>query len=111
MDLTGRLSNLPDKLLSLLNLRWEAHDGQAAAPSAPAMLLEKPRALVVREALVEVLREANEVLPLMEIRVRMEARLGESLSAQRFKDYVNDQTRGRNPLLERLGYGRYRLRH
>ena len=56
------------------------------------------------------LRDADGELRLMEIRARMEARLGQSLSTNRFKDYVNDQTRGRNPLLERLGYGRYGLR-
>lgn len=110
MDLTGRLSNLPDELLSLLNLRCEPQQRQAAVHSAPVVLFEKPRALVLRETLVEVLREADGDLRLMELRERMEARLGESLASKRFRDYVNDQTRGRNPLLTRLGYGRYRLR-
>ena len=46
----------------------------------------------------------------MEIRRRVEDRLGEPVASARFKDYVNDQSKGGNPLLERLGYGMYRLR-
>ncbi len=46
----------------------------------------------------------------MEIRRRVEERLGEAVDRDRFKDYVNDQSRGADPLLERLGYGMYRLR-
>jgi len=46
----------------------------------------------------------------MEIRQRVERRLGEPVTPKRFKDYVNDQSRGTRPLLERVGYGGYRLR-
>lgn len=49
-------------------------------------------------------------LRLMEIRRRVENRLGESVASARFKDYVNDLSKGAKPLLERLGYGMYRLR-
>lgn len=49
-------------------------------------------------------------LRLMEIRQRVERRLDEPVAPKRFKDYVNDQSRGTRPLLERMGYGRYRLR-
>lgn len=47
---------------------------------------------------------------LMEIRGRVEKRLGTPVDRDRFKDYVNDQSKGPDPLLERLGYGVYRLR-
>lgn len=46
----------------------------------------------------------------MEIRRRVEQRLGEPVAEARFKDYINDQSKGVNPLLERLAYGVYRLR-
>jgi hypothetical protein len=57
-----------------------------------------------------VLAEAGGDLRLSVIHERVEKRLGSSLSRARFKDYVNDQSKGARPLLERLGYGRYRLR-
>lgn len=46
----------------------------------------------------------------MELRRRVEDRLGEPVASARFKDYVNDQSKGVSPFLERLGYGIYRLR-
>ncbi len=46
----------------------------------------------------------------MEIHRRVEERLRKHVDRDRFKDYVNDQSKGPEPLLERLGYGMYRLR-
>jgi hypothetical protein len=47
---------------------------------------------------------------LIEIRRRVDNRLGKPVPPARFKDYVNEQSKGANPVLERLGYGMYRLR-
>ena len=47
---------------------------------------------------------------LMEMRRRVEQRLGGPVDSKRFKDYVNDQSKGADPLLERIGWGTYRLR-
>jgi hypothetical protein len=58
-----------------------------------------------------VLAEAGSELRLFELRRRVEEPLDRKPPRTRFKDYVNDQSKGRNPLLERLGYGRYRLRN
>jgi hypothetical protein len=65
---------------------------------------------LVRDAVVRELGDEGGELRLTEIRRRVELRLGGSVDKHRFRDYVNDQSRGRNPLLERLGYGLYRLR-
>lgn len=64
----------------------------------------------IRDAIVNELALEDAGLRLMEIRRRVEDRLGKPVASARFKDYVNDQSRGTNPLLERLGYGVYRLR-
>ena len=60
---------------------------------------------LVRDALVHELTAAGSELRLMEIRRRVEERLGRPVDRHRFKDYVNDQSRGADPLLERLGWG------
>ncbi len=44
-----------------------------------------------------------------EIRRRVENRLGSPVAHDRFRDYVNSQSKGENPLLKRLGWGMYRL--
>jgi hypothetical protein len=49
-------------------------------------------------------------LRLIEIHRRVEHRLGEPVGYGRFKDFVNAQSKGADPPLERSGYGRYRLR-
>ncbi len=60
-------------------------------------------------SIVDVLAEEGSDLRLREIHRRVEDRLGEELPKNRFKDYVNDQAKGSGAVLERLGYGRYRL--
>jgi len=64
----------------------------------------------VRRALVQVLTSEGSGVRLKDLRQKVEERLGKPVNQNRFKDYVNSQTRGANPLLERLGYGTYRLR-
>jgi hypothetical protein len=65
---------------------------------------------LIRDALVQELKGEGSGLRLMEIRRRVEFRLEEPVPPTRFKNYVNEQSKGTNPLLERLGWGRYRLR-
>ena len=60
--------------------------------------------------IIQELAAEDSGLRLLEIRRRVEARLGEPVAPKRFKGYVNDQSRGAKPLLESMGYGRYRLR-
>ena len=79
------------------------------SPRAPSTA-KRNDARAVRAALTEVLSEAVSELRLSAIHERVEQRLGSTLSRTRFKGYVNDQSKGARPLLERLGYGRYRLR-
>jgi hypothetical protein len=69
-----------------------------------------PRFVAVRAAILAVLTEEGGELRLGEIQRRVEARLGEAVRPERFKDYVNQQSRGRRAILERLGYGLYRVR-
>lgn len=64
----------------------------------------------IRHAIVQALAAEEQGLRLREIRRRVEDRLGEAVIPTRFKNYVNQQSRGANSLLERLGYGIYRLR-
>jgi hypothetical protein len=49
-------------------------------------------------------------LRLIEIRRRVEHRLKAPVPYDRFKDFVNAHSKGSDPLLERSGYGTYRLR-
>jgi hypothetical protein len=65
--------------------------------------------LVLDALLAELAAEGGE-LRLKEIRRRVERRLGEPVDCVRFKDFVNDQSKSAAPLLERSGYGTYRLR-
>jgi hypothetical protein len=111
MDLTGQLCNLPERVVALFNVRLERRSGQSAfLAESRKPFLAVPRFVAVRSAIVSVLREEAGELRLMEIRRRAEERLGEPLDNRRFKDFVNDQSRGRKSLLERTGYGLYRLR-
>ena len=113
MELNGALSNpfTTDKIL-LLKVSKLYHTALARVGISPKPPTTTPRSHVraVRRALVEVLAEAGSDLRLFELQRRVEERLDRELPRTRFKDYVNDQSKGRSPLLERLGYGRYRLR-
>jgi hypothetical protein len=106
MDLTGQLCNLPEHVRSLFNLRLERRSGQ---PHGAASVFLTPRFVAVRSAIVSVLAEEAGGLRLRELRQRVEQRLGEDIDAARFKDYVNDQSHGKEAILERLGYGHYKL--
>ena len=111
MDLTGQLSNLSaalEKLLALPLPRFSDRPRQASPRRAP-IFRQRPYE-VIRDAIVQELATEAAGLRLLEIRRRVEDRLGEPIASARFRDYVNDQSRGTNPLLERLGYGNYRLR-
>jgi hypothetical protein len=113
MELNGALSNpfQRDKglLLKVSYLYHKALERPETSFKAPPAA-KRGHAEAVRIALTEVLAEAGSDLRLSAIHERVEQRLGSTLSRTRFKDYVNDQSRGARPLLERLGYGRYRLR-
>jgi hypothetical protein len=110
MDLTGQLSNLPESVRSLFNLPLERHPGQPCAGLEPRHRgLLTPRFVAIRATIIDVLSEEGDELRLMELHRRVEGRFGEAITRARFKDYVNDQSRGENAILERLGYGRYRL--
>jgi hypothetical protein len=114
MELNGALSNplQRDKTL-LLKVSKLYHTALARVGKSPQPPTTTARSHVraVRRALVEVLAEAGSDLRLFELQRRVEERLGRELPRTRFKDYVNDQSKGRSPLLERLGDGRYRLRN
>ena len=110
MDLTGQLSNLAASVERLFVLplgqsERPVHDTHRAVPIFRQRPYER-----VRDALVHELTTDSSGLRLMEIHRRVEDRLGEPVSRDRFKDYVNGQSKGARALLERLGYGVYRLR-
>lgn len=111
MDLTGQLSNLStavERLLAYTSPRPSdpvMRDDPSRVPIFRARVYEQ-----IRDALVLELAEEEYGLRLREIRRRVEARLGRPVDADRFKDYVNGQSKAANPLVERLGYGMYRLR-
>jgi hypothetical protein len=109
MDLIGQLHNPSLKLQDCLDLRIER--GSARSIHRPRRAAARSNARVVRKALIEILKEDGFfALRLTELKRRVESRIGESVSPARFKDYVNEQSRGRKAILERVGYGQYRLR-
>jgi hypothetical protein len=113
MELNGALSNPFQRDKSLLpnvsNLYHRALSRPKTSSNTPNTA-KRDHTLALRSAITEVLAEAGSDLRLSEIHKRVEKQLATTVSRTRFKDYVNDQSRGTHPLLERLGYGRYRLR-
>ena len=109
MDLTGQLSNLSAALVNVLALPLRQRSDRTCKATCRQPILPQRRYEVLRDAVVSELTGEDYGLRLREIRRRVEARLGEPVACARFKDYVNDQSKGANPLLERLGYGMYRL--
>ena len=104
MDLTGQLSNLSAVLEKLLSSPLPAvSDRSPRQDHRPTAIFQRRAYELVRDALVLELTAAGSELRLMEIRRRVEDRLGRPVDRNRFRDYVNDQSRGANPLLERLG--------
>ncbi len=112
MDLPGQLANLPLKLQSLLELPLVRPSGRPRDDDVRGQspFFRRRRYELIRDALVEELAAEDSGLRLVEIRRRVEERLGGPVDPTRFKDYVNEQSKGANPLLERLGYGTYSLR-
>ena len=111
MDLTGQLHNLSTRLRNLLDLPLVKTSGPPpdGADRQQRPIFRQRTYELVRDAVVQELATESSGLRLWEIRQRVERRLDEPVAPKRFKDYVNDQSRGTNPLLERVGYGRYRL--
>ena len=111
MDLTGQLSNLSASLERLFALPLVGTSVRAADDGYPQLPIFRQRSYeLVRDALVLELAAEDAGLRMMEIRRRVEDRLGKPVAYRRFRDYVNSQSKGTSPLLERLGYGTYRLR-
>jgi hypothetical protein len=92
--------------LSLIrSWRLEPQDDSRVTP-----IFRQRRYERIRDALVEELTlEAGE-LRLMELRRRVEDRLGEPVDPIRFRYFVSYQSKSVSSLLERLGYGLCRLR-
>ncbi len=108
MDLTGQLSNLSAVLEKLLASPLVRPSDRSRTERENPIFRQRQYELV-RDAVVHELTAAGNELRLMEIRRRVEDRLGQPVDRNRFRDYVNYQSKGANPLLERLGYGMYRL--
>ena len=111
LDLTGQLHNLSTRLRNLLDLplKLSGPPPEDTERCTGPVFRQRPYELV-RDAIIHELDTESSGLRLVEIRQRVERRLDEPVAPKRFKDYVNDQSRGTRPLLERMGYGRYRLR-
>ena len=111
VDLTGQLSNLSTALASLFALPLpRLSDRNRQASSRPAPAFQRRRHVIIRNAIVTELTAADDGLRMKDLRHRVEVRLGEPVASARFRDYVNAQSKGVNPLLERVSYGMYRLR-
>ena len=111
MDLTGQLSNLSAAVARLLAVPLPPFSHRAReVRSRHVEIFRQRRYEAIRDAIVNELATEDSGLRLMEIRRRVEDRLGEPVVPGRFKDYVNEQSKGANAWLERLGYGMYRLR-
>ena len=111
MDLTGQLCNLSTKLRNLLEMPLKKSGSPREYANRPlSQIFPRRRYELIRDALIHEMANEGSDLRLMEIRQRVEGRLGEPIAPKRFKDYVNDQSRGAKPLLERTCHGRYRLR-
>src|SRR5579883_2072917 len=113
MDLTvtGQLSNLSTALEKLLEapLPREPDRERHDIPHPGTIFRWRPYEHI-RNALVREMPADGSGIRLKDLRQLVELRLGETVDRNRFKDYVNDQSRGANALLERVGYGVYRLR-
>src|SRR5207245_1716875 len=94
MDLTGQLHNLSARLQSLLELPLPQASGRprddVGRPQSP--IFRRRHYELIRHAVVEELAAEGSGLRLMEIRRRVEKRIGEPIGPTRFKDYVNDQS-------------------
>lgn len=110
LDLTGQLSNLSGALVRLLALPLPRCSDRTCQARRQVPFFRQRRYEVIRDAIVNELATKDSGLRPMELRRRVEDRLGEPVAPARFKDYVNDQSKGANAMLERLGYGLYRLR-
>jgi hypothetical protein len=70
----------------------------------------RPRARAIRKAIIQALEAEGGELQVMLLHARVECLLADPVRVARFRDYVNEQSRGKHAILERAGYGRYRLR-
>jgi hypothetical protein len=111
VELTGQLSNLSALLEKLLSTPLVRTSARAQAPGERrGPVFHQRRYELVRDALLAELAADGGELRLKEILRRVEQRLGEPVEYGPFRDFVNYQPKGAAPLLERLGYGMYRLR-
>lgn len=110
MDLVGRLSN-PD--LTTLFQGLTAHDWKQAGPrhrSAAGVAPDGRRRFgTVRDAIVQVLAQADSELRVREIHQGVEEILDGPVSSSSVKDYLRKGCRRRVPLFEYCGKRGYRL--
>jgi hypothetical protein len=107
MDLSGQLHNLPKPVEYLLSLAVPAASEVSAR--IPTAWATKRRLGDVRDAMIAVLREEGECLPVAEIYRRVEQRVDGAVSYSHVRDYLNHRSRGEKPLFERTRHGVYGL--
>jgi hypothetical protein len=110
MDLVGLLSNHETSALfqSLTDRSWR--QVRRRTRSAGGVAPDGRRKFgAVRDAIVNVLREAEGELRVCEIHARVEAHIGGPVSRGSVKAYMRIGCTRKAPLFEYLGGGRYRL--
>jgi hypothetical protein len=110
MDLIGRLSNHE---LTILFQRLTAHDWRQADPPQRARHGIAPDGRrkfgTIRDAIIQVLAQADSDLRVREIHTSVEEVLGGPVSRSSVKDYLRKGCRRRVPLFEYRGRDGYRL--
>jgi hypothetical protein len=110
MDLVGRLSNhdLTTLFQSLTHQAWTQASRPTAQSGRPASDGRRKFG-TVRDAIVQVLAEADSDLRVREIQKRVESVLGGLVSPSSVKDYLRKGCRRRVPVFEYHGRDGYRL--
>jgi hypothetical protein len=109
MRLTGALSNqgTADALGVVLDRKRQLAR-RTAASTGPCRTIRLPQG-AIQGAVLDVLRAASGPLRARDIQLRAEARLERSLSYDTVTSFLSVACRAENRLVERVGYGLYRI--
>lgn len=110
MRLTGALSNqgTAEALGMVLDRKRGLALGIAAGATNPCRTIRLPQG-AIQATVLDVLRAASGPLRPRDIQLRVEARLGRSLSHDTVTSFLSVACRADNRVVERVGYGLYRI--
>ena len=109
MHLVGQLSRPSSRLQAILD-PLEAAAAEPSGPSLPGPVKRRVGNGVVQRAIVSVLTEAGEPLPVAAIHAAVERQLGQPVSGESVSWCLRMGSKGEGGRFERMSYGVYRLR-